>query len=399
MLSHAATRSIELLAAAGAERAPLAAVVWQRFGSYHLARLRGAADVLRGYGWRVVGLEVASRDEYQWRPSADTSVARRTLFADLDYTSLGAPQIRRAMARALDDLRPDAVCVNGWAVPEAVAALQWARRSGARTILMSETFESSRNPLKRAVRRWRVGRCDAAVVGGRLHARYLQDLGFDPRRIELGYDVVDNAHFGSSAPGTTPWHADVPDGRYFFANTRFLERKGIDALLRAYAIYRSRAAAATAPWQVVISGSGEMEASWKRLASSLGLAGLVYWPGFLQYEALPVAYQAAGAFVHPARNEPWGLVVNEAAAAGAPLLLGRRVGAACELLRESVNGYAFDPDNVNEFAEALSRMAGLPEPERRAMGAESRALVSAFGPQRFGDAVRRALGLGLEGGN
>ena len=54
MLSHAATRSIELLAAAGAERAPLAAVVWQRFGSYHLARLRGAADVLRGYGWRVV---------------------------------------------------------------------------------------------------------------------------------------------------------------------------------------------------------------------------------------------------------------------------------------------------------------------------------------------------------
>lgn len=399
MLSHAAARSVEALAASAAERSPLAVLLWQRFGHYHLARLRGAADILNDHGWRVVGLEVASRDEYPWRPAGDKSVAKKTLFAELDYTSLGARQIRQAVARALNDLQPDAVCVNGWAVPEAVAALQWTRRSGARTILMSETFESSRNPLKRTVRRWRVGRCDAAIVGGRLHARYLQDLGFDPRRIEFGYDVVDNTHFGSSASGTTPWRAEVPDGRYFFANTRFLERKGIDALLRAYALYRSRTAATTVPWQLVISGSGEMEGPWKRLASSLGLSGVVHWPGFLQYEALPAAYQAAGAFVHPARSEPWGLVVNEAAAAGVPLLLGRKVGAACELLREGVNGYAFDPDNVSEFAEALSRMAGLPEAERRAMGAESRALVSSFGPQRFGHAVRRALRVGLEAGN
>jgi glycosyltransferase involved in cell wall biosynthesis len=134
-----------------------------------------------------------------------------------------------------------------------------------------------------------------------------------------------------------------------------------------------------------------MEASWKALSASLGISHAVYWPGFLDYDSLPSAYQRAGAFVHPARREAWGLVVNEAAAAGLPLIVGRRVGAAAELIREGENGFLVDPDDTAAFADVLLGVATASHSERAAMGAASRRIVSDFGVERFGQGLRRCL--------
>ena len=235
-------------------------------------------------------------------------------------------------------------------MPEAVAALGWCRSNRRRGILMSETFEPSRNPLKTYMKQRRVRQFDAALVGGWLHAGYLASLGYPSNRTEIGYDVVDNQHFNRAVPSFTGRCAGVCEKRYFLANTRFLKRKGIDALLRAYARYRAlevQQRPGSAPWHLVISGSGEMERPWKQLAGELRVADTVHWPGFLQYQDLPSMYRSAGVFVHPARQEPWGLVVNEAAAAGLPLIVGRHVGAACELVRDGENGFLVDPDDID----------------------------------------------------
>jgi glycosyltransferase involved in cell wall biosynthesis len=373
---------------------PVVAVIWQRFGPYHLARLRGAADVLKPRGWRVIGLEIAEEDEYRWSPAAEALVSRHTLFPNQDYSTIPARYIRRRVVEALDRLQPSAVCINGWAVSEAVAALSWCRSNRRRGILMSETFEPSRNPLKTYVKQRRVRQFDAAFVGGRLHARYLASLGYPPDRIEIGYDVVDNHHFNRAVPTFTGRCRGVSEKRYVLANTRFLERKGIDALLRAYARYRALEAPRPrndAPWHLVISGSGEMEQAWKLLAGELGVADTVHWPGFVQYEDLPAVYRSAGVFVHPARREPWGLVVNEAAAAGLPLIVGRRVGAACELVREEENGFLVDPDDIESLAGLLVRVSRMSNAERRSMGEASRRIAADFGPERFGRALERLL--------
>ena len=382
--------SVERQSAVGESGRPVVAVIWQRFGPYHLARLRGAADVLRTGGWQVVGIEVAEEDEYRWSANVERPVIRHTLFPKKNYSTLPARFIRRRVAEALDRLQPSAVCINGWSVPEAVAALRWCRSNRRRGILMSETFKSSGNPLKTYVKQRRVRLFDAALVGGRLHTRYLASLGFPAHKVEIGYDVVDNEHFTRAA---SPF-AGVPHKRYLLANTRFLQRKGIDALLRAYARYRDMQAQdsnAGEPWHLVISGSGEMEAPWKRLAARLRLTDTVHWPGFIQYEHLPAVYRSAGIFVHPAREEPWGLVVNEAAAAGLPLIIGRRVGAVCELVREGENGFLIDPDDTQSVAELLIRVTRMPDAERRSMGDASRRIADQFGPESFGRALERIL--------
>jgi glycosyltransferase involved in cell wall biosynthesis len=95
--------------------------------------------------------------------------------------------------------------------------------------------------------------------------------------------------------------------------------------------------------------------------------------------------------------EPWGLVVNEAAACGLPLLVSDRAGCVETLvpMPDGTTGARFDPRNVGEIAHQLAWMAGLPGTERKEMGRRAAEVVAEWGPDRFGagtlDALERAL--------
>lgn len=361
------------------------AIIWQRFGPYHLARLEGAALSMQD----VCGIEVAGQDHYAWDSiTSSPNVDRRTLFPDRNYDSLSKGAIRQAVGYELDRIQPDLVAINGWSVPEALSALDWCRKHGKRTILMSETFLPSSSRLKEWIKRQRVVKFDTALVGGHWHASYLVQLGFPRDKIFIGYDAVDNQHFLRGAEAALKesdhWRRklELPE-RYFFANTRFLPRKNIDGLLRAFAALGSR----VQDWHLVISGSGEMAQVWKKLGDKLGIGSRVYWPGFVQYEELPIYYGLASCFVHPAHSEAWGLVINEACAAGLPIIAGDRVGSTCELVRSGKNGWLVDSKNEEVLAGALEKMISAPSRLRQSMGNSSREIIADFGPHRFGKAL------------
>jgi glycosyltransferase involved in cell wall biosynthesis len=93
--------------------------------------------------------------------------------------------------------------------------------------------------------------------------------------------------------------------------------------------------------------------------------------------------------------EPWGLVVNEAASCGLPLLVSDRAGCVETLVPEpsGTTGRRFDPSDEDEMTSALAWIAGLPEQERRAMGSRASQVVSQWGPERFAEGTIEALQL------
>jgi glycosyltransferase involved in cell wall biosynthesis len=128
-----------------------------------------------------------------------------------------------------------------------------------------------------------------------------------------------------------------------------------------------------------------------RLAEELGVRILVM--GELPEDEVAEAYAAADVFVLLSLRESWGVVVNEAAATGLPLVLSDQVGAAYDLLRDGENGVLVPAGDVAAATAALQRLAsdaGL----RRALGNRSRELVRGwgYGPsvENFVAAVREA---------
>ena len=115
--------------------------------------------------------------------------------------------------------------------------------------------------------------------------------------------------------------------------------------------------------------------------------------GELDEHRLAEAYVAADVFALLSTHEPWGVVVNEAAASGLPLVLSDRVGAARDLLRDGENGLLVPADDPETAAAALGSL--LDADRRRRAGERSRELVRewGYGPsvEAFVAAVREVV--------
>jgi 1,2-diacylglycerol 3-alpha-glucosyltransferase len=375
------------------------AVLFDNFGPYHIARLNAAATVAE-----ILGVEFAAASHeyaWDWSPTA-TRFVRRTLFTNGSSVNCETRELRRALRTALGDFRPDAVAIPGWSGRMAFAALSWCLASGVPAIVMSESTmdDIKRASWKEAIKRRCVGACAAALAGGRRQQDYLVQLGMPGERVFLGYDAVDNDHFSKGAVAAQR-NADAERARlglprrYFLASARFVEKKNLDGLVRAWARYRSLCEAVapeggTTAWDLVLLGDGPLRKKLVRLCDELDVRGHVHLPGFQQYDALPTYYGLAGALVHASRVEQWGLVINEALAAALPVIISHQCGCTAELLANGKNGYAFDAEDELELAKCLQRMSALSDEERQAMGRRGAAIVGDFGPARFAQGLLHA---------
>ena len=185
---------------------------------------------------------------------------------------------------------------------------------------------------------------------------------------------------------------DLPQD-YFLASARFVEKKNLPRLLEAYAIYRG---SSEDPASLVLLGDGPLRSALEAKRDALDLRDCVVMPGFKQVADLPAYYTLARAFVHPSTIEPWGLVVNEAMACGLPVLVSNKCGCAPELVRDGVNGFTFDPLDVEEMARHMARVSAPGFP-RATFGEKSGEIVAEWCPDRFArglsQAIEAALGL------
>ncbi|MGI9174070.1 MAG: glycosyltransferase family 4 protein [Rhodothermales bacterium] len=378
-------------------------VHWPRFGPYHLARLEAAHGLFAEQGVELIGLETAGRDAtYAWRvEDGPTSFRREQVFPDQTFEAIPPSEMHDGVTRTLDQLRPDAVAITSYSFPDARASLVWCRRARRTAVLMSASREED------ALRvRWRehfksllVRQYDAALVGGRAHRAYLERLGFPPSRIFLGYNAVDNDYFcrraeavraGTSASRHLPGLDD--ENPFFLAVGRFTARKNLDGLLEAYNRYRARTSEQGAePWRLVLLGDGPERSGLEKLIEGKKIGGVTL-AGFRQIEETSAYYGRAAAFVHPAQADQWALVVNEAMAAGLPVLVSTGSGCAEDLVRDGENGYRFDPHAPDVLAEHLNRFATSADLAR--MGQRSQEIIAAWSPRRFAEGLWEAVQAG-----
>lgn len=218
-------------------------------------------------------------------------------------------------------------------------------------------------------------------------------LGMARDRIFLGYDVIDNACFRDSADVARRAAAarreehNLPQ-HYFLASSRFVPQKNLHRLVGAYAMYRKQAGPEA--WHLVLCGDGPLRGELEALVARRGLGDAVQFAGFVQYPQLPAYYGLASCFVHVSTVEQWGLVVNEAAASGLPVLVSNRCGCVPELVQDGRNGWVLDPLDAAGIAAAMQRISDAPE-QAAQMGGASQDIVSAFGPRRFADGLASAV--------
>ncbi len=373
---------------------------WPRFGPYHLARLEATHEYLGRKGIEMVGLETAGHDmTYDWRKEKDpTPYPRVQVFPDRAVENTAPGAVHARISRVLDELDPCAVAITSYSQADARACLTWCKRRKRTAILMYASTEDDKKRVqwKERLKSKIVAQYDAALVSGAPQQRYLRALGFPADAIYTGYGVINNEYFRVNAQKASHERTKylrqigIPDEeKFFLASNRFIIRKNLKMLICAYARYRRRC---DTPWSLVLLGDGQQRADLERLVNDKKIQGVIF-PGFRQIDETPIFYGLAGAFIHPARIEPWGLVVNEAMAAGLPVIVSKSAGCSEDLVVNGENGYTFDPDDVEELSALMVRLSSE-NADRERMSQKSRHIIDQWSPATFARQLYEALKTG-----
>lgn len=295
---------------------------------------------------------------------------RRQILDGADLVARGRwVVLSRGTRRGLDHFDPDVVILGGWNQPAFWTGLRWARKRRRPVVLWVEsTARDARNGnrLLERLRRRAVAAAAAFLVPGRAALEYVESLGVERERIVVAPNAVDLSIFT-----VEPERGDRDDCTFLYVG-RLSPEKGVDVLVRAFR---------EVPGRLVLAGAGPLEPQVRALAD-----GRVELLGHVARENLPALYARADCFVLPSRSETWGMVLNEAAAAGLPLVASEAAGGGYDLIEDGINGYRVPVDDVNALRDVLQKVAADPAWRKRA-GERSRQLTAGYTGEAWAGAV------------
>jgi len=174
---------------------------------------------------------------------------------------------------------------------------------------------------------------------------------------EVMPNPVDVARFSVALP------PEQRDRRQLIAVGRLARQKGYDLLINAFA----RCARLNPAWDLVIYGDGPERAALETMIGSLGLSGRIILAG--NTTTIEQAYAQADLLVHAARYEGYPNVIQEALAAGKPIIATDCPGATRQLLGDGKYGVLVPNEDVGALEVALRNL--MTDDARRASLAHS----------------------------
>jgi glycosyltransferase involved in cell wall biosynthesis len=306
-----------------------------------------------------------------------------------------APSIDRFWECRSDDVAPlieregfEAVVVGGWNLYVYWQAVAAARRRGipvlARTDSRTRPGEAWwRRALRRLAWPAMLRRFSGFLAAGTESTRYLQHHGVPASRIFVCPHTVDTDRFGGGRAGdrnTARARLRLPGGvRLVTFVGRLVEGKRPLDVCEAIARLPGG-------HELVCIGHGPLAPMVEQSARRLGVTA--HLAGFRNQAELPGWLRACDVLVLPSASETWGLVANEALAAGCPVVLSDAAGSAVDLAAFAPAVQVYPCADVAGLAACLARAAAA---DPAAVQAALDAAVASFAPARAADRCVAAL--------
>lgn len=251
-----------------------------------------------------------------------------------------------------------ALLISLYAEPSFVAGTLAAKSMGTRTAFrVLPTFDAwtPRSPLKETTKHVLFRSVDSVKVPAQMGSTVARRYGVPTNRIFPVMQSIDVEHY-ASARDLNPSARERErlrlgiHGCVFLYVGRLWSGKGMDTLLDAYDEVKRECSDVS----LLLVGDGIDEARYRERARSM--PGVVF-AGFVQPAELPSTYALADVFVFPTLGDPHGLVVEEAMAAGLPVISSEAAGEIRARLPEGRAGYIVPPARADQLAARMLRLA------------------------------------------
>ncbi len=240
-------------------------------------------------------------------------------------------------------------CFNNPAQMLAILAMRIARKDYYVNI-DGKMFDTG-STVKRKLRRFFVRGAKGYFCAGVVVSKYLRDFVGNGKPIYSyllsSMDEKELSEIDRISPGKR--------NNKILVVGQYEDYKGLDVA--------AGAAAKTPSYEYSFVGMGPKAERFKEFISKKNVQNVEVIP-FLQKEDLAQLYRTHGTLMLPSRQECWGLVINEAAAYGMPIVSTWGSGAAEEFLSPEYEEYLAESENADNLKERLDKLMTSSEQEK-----------------------------------
>lgn len=343
--------------------------IWDRMGDYHRARIQA----LRTINPNVITADLGSLDKlYEWKSE---EVESHFLLSNKKVDEFDLFKRIKKFRKILKEENVNTVAIAGYGRLDYLLMMLWSRIKGKRVILFVESWYS-RGLLVDRFKGIMIGRFAHAYFasGKRARQHLINNLKINPIKIREGYSTVDNQHFSNPLPDYTI--------NTLLCVARFSPEKNLLLLVEIF--LKSKL---SKTWNLNIIGGGPQEHELRTLSSESNNINIINWQ---DYQNLPERYHNASAFVLPSLFEPWGLVVNEAMAAGLPIINSEQCGCMPDLVDEK-NGITFNAEEQDSMLQAFNQWSQLTEHDLGSMGKVSLSRIASFSTESWASTLQNLV--------
>lgn len=196
----------------------------------------------------------------------------------------------------------------------------------------------------------------AFVAYGSKAKEYLIKLGASENQVFISTNTVDTSYFEIA---TNDCRLSIDDDglNHFLYLGYLVPRKNVGLLIDiANDLQKQRN-----DFCIDVIGDGESREQLELKVKNLGLSQFVKFHGFKQKHELPPYFAQTKALLFQTDFDIWGLVLNEAMAAGVPCLSSVNAGASSDLIKNGYNGFIVDYENKSDIIEKINFIIENPE--------------------------------------
>ena len=360
-------------------------IVLRNIGPYHDSRFESLINSIT----KVTVFETRPNSkEYLWNTSEiykyDVFKFPISLFPDKDITN---KKIDLFYKNFIPLIKPDVIVSIGWADRTYQRLLLYGNINKIPVIIVSDSITKTEHNKKRIfikefIKKIILRGYSSAFVAGTESKQYLQNLGFDEKKIFLPWDVVDNIFYQNHIAEN-----NILKNNYFLCVSRLLERKNLLNLIKSYADYQNNGG----KWGLKIIGSGDQHNKLIKMSNILNNKDNFEIINWLQIDKLVNYYKKASAFILPSYFDNWGLVVNEAIASGLPCIVSKNCGCVVDLIKHKSSGLIFNPYDIKELSLCMKIIENQDIKEREAMIKLARTNLDKFDLNSFSENLKIAI--------
>lgn len=303
-----------------------------------------------GYARRIWGIDMSEcQFDYQVLPT------KKIRFSNPEMSSFTYSGLYQALSK--ENL--SVVITNGFSIASTKLWL-WSWFVKTPYMIWIGDIDRKNSPysfLRRIQRKRIINRAVGFIVYGTKAKEYLVSLGADPNKVQVGINTVDTQFYRNVVIKLKENLISHNGKKHLLYIGHLSPRKNVLKLIeviKGLSMKRS-------DFMLNIVGDGVDRDRLEKYVLNNKLVDFVKFHGFKQKSDLPQYMAQAECFLFQTDFDIWGLVLNEAMAAGLPCIASIHAGATHDLIENGVTGFAMNFSEKEKVAEKINWILENPE--------------------------------------